>query len=74
MTTVEQSLLEAVRALPRDKQQELLDHANQLRNEVSPKKPLKSVKGLWADLNIALTAAEMEENRRELWKKFPTEL
>jgi hypothetical protein len=73
MTTVEQSLLEAVRALPHDKQRELLDHANQLRKEVSPKKPLKSVKGLWSDLNITLTAAEMEENRRELWKKFPTE-
>jgi hypothetical protein len=69
--SVEQAILEAVRALPADKQQELLSHANRLRQENRPKKPLKSVKGLWSDLGIALSAEEIEENQREIWKSFP---
>ena len=73
MTTVEQSLLEALRVLPPDKQRELLERANQLRKEISPKKPFKSVKGLWADLNITLTAEEIERHQREMWKNFPRE-
>jgi hypothetical protein len=68
--TLEQSLIEAVRALPPEKQQELLEHANRLRN-ASPKKPRKSGRGLWADLNISLSAEDIDEARREMWKNFP---
>jgi hypothetical protein len=71
--TLEQSILEAVRALPPEKQQELLTHAEKLRNESTPLKPRWSGKGLWADLNITLTAEEIEENQREMWKNFPRE-
>jgi hypothetical protein len=71
MMSVEQSLIEAVRALPPDKQQELLEHANQLRQQAEPKKPLKSIWGLWADLGISLSAEEIDEARREMWKNFP---
>ena len=53
--SVEQAILEAVRALPADK------------------KPFKSIKGLWADLGISLSAEEMEQNQREMWKSFPRE-
>jgi len=31
------------------------------------------VKGLWADLNISLSADDIEENQREMWKDFPRE-
>jgi hypothetical protein len=68
--TLEQSLIEAVRSLPPEKQQELLEHANQLR-EASSKKPRKSGRGLWADLNISLSAEDIDEARREMWKNFP---
>jgi hypothetical protein len=69
--SVEQAILEAVRALPADKQQELLSHANRLRQETQAKKPLKSVRGLWSDLGVSLSAEEIEENQREMWKNFP---
>jgi len=71
--SLEQSILEAVRTLPPEKQQELLTHANRLREDAATKRPFKSIKGLWADLNISLTSEEMEENRREMWKNFPRE-
>lgn len=71
--SVEQAILEAVRALPADKQQEILIHATRLREETAPKKPFKSIKGLWADLGISLSAEEIEENQREMWTNFPRE-
>jgi hypothetical protein len=71
MITLEQSILEAVRSLPPEKQKELLEHAKRLRAGIAPRKPFKSVKGLWADLSITLTDEEIEENRREMWKNFP---
>jgi hypothetical protein len=27
---------------------------------------------LWADLGISLSPSEIEENRREMWKNFPS--
>ena len=69
--SVEQAILEAVRALPADKQKQLLDHANRLRQDTPSKKPFKSVKGLWSDLGITLSAEEIEENQREMWESFP---
>ncbi len=71
--SLEQAILEAVRALPAEKQQEVLSHATRLREETSPKKPPKSIKGLWADLGISLSAEEIDENQREMWKNFPRE-
>ena len=73
MSVVEQAILAAVRALPADKQQEILSHATRLRDEAAPKKPFKSIKGLWSDLGISLSAEEIEENQREIWKNFPRE-
>ena len=54
------------------KQQEVLSHAARLRDETAKKKPFKSVKGLWADLGISLSATEIEESQREMWKNFPS--
>ena len=71
MMSLEQSILDAVRALPAEKQQELLIHAERLRNEAKRSQPRRSGKGLWADLNITLTAQEIEENQRDMWKNFP---
>jgi len=69
--SLEQAILEAVRALPAEKQQEVLTHATRLRGKATPSKPLKSVKGLWADLGVSLSAREIEANRREIWNGFP---
>jgi len=71
--SLEQAILEAVRALPAEKQQEVLCHAARLRAEVAKKRPFKSVKGLWAGLGISLSASEIEENQRDMWSNFPRE-
>ena len=69
--SVEQAILEAVRELPPDKQQEILEHFTRLRSEGSQPSPFKSIKGLCAGLGISISAAEIDENRREMWKNFP---
>ena len=69
--SLEQAILEAVRALPTEKQREILDHPARLRDESVKKKPFKSMEGLWADLGISLSAEEIDENRREMWRNFP---
>ncbi len=71
--TVEESILEAVRSLPPEKQLEILDHANRLLAEPRVKKPLKSGKGLWAGMGISISAEEIDEAQREMWKNFPRE-
>ena len=67
---LEQSILEAVRRLPPEKQQEVLDHAQQLGRSTTAIRPRWNGKGLWADLNITLTAEEIDQNQREMWQNF----
>ena len=70
--SLEQAILEAVRALPAEKQQEILSQAARLRDDTVPKKPAKSIKGLWADLGVSLSADEIEANHRDMWNNFPS--
>lgn len=69
--SLEQAILEAIRALPAEKQREVLSHAESLRNDVGKRLPFKSVRGLWADLGVSLSAEQIEENQREMWRNFP---
>ena len=71
--SIEQAILKEVQALPPEKQRELYEHARRLRAETSKKPPFKSIEGLWADLGISLSAEEIEENQREMWRNFPRE-
>jgi len=71
MSTLEQSIIEAVQTLSPEKQREILAHAEKLRVDSQVLKPRWSGKGLWADLNITLTAEDLDENQREMWKSFP---
>ncbi len=69
--SLEQAILDAVRALPAEKQQEVLSHAARLRDESVKRRPFKSVRGLWADLNISLSSDDIEQNQIEMWKNLP---
>lgn len=71
--TIEQTLIETVRSLPPEKQQELLEHSKRLSAERTPVRPRKSGKGLWAGMGISISAEEIDEMRREMWKDFPRE-
>lgn len=72
-TTIEETILEGVRALPPERQQEVLDFVEFLKHRATRKRPLKSVKGLWADLGVAISEADIAEARREIWGNFPRE-
>lgn len=70
--STEQAILEAARVLPPEKQQELLALAHRLRTQSNvPRRPRKNGRGLWADLAIDLTEADIDQARREMWKNFP---
>ena len=71
--SVEQAVLEALRSLPPDKQQEILTHATRLRDEARPRKPFKSIEGIFAGRGISISAEDIDEMRREMWKDFPRE-
>jgi hypothetical protein len=70
---LEQAVLDKLRELPPDKQQEILDFAEFLQQKNRPRKPLKSVKGLWANLDIEITEEDIAQARKEMWGNFPRE-
>jgi EAL domain-containing protein (putative c-di-GMP-specific phosphodiesterase class I) len=72
--TIEQQVLEKLRDLPPEKQKEVLDFVDQLKETNGPKKPLKSLLGLWKDLNFHVTEEDIAEARREMWGNFPRDI
>lgn len=38
-----------------------------------PKQPLHSLYGLWADLNVNISAEDIDQARKEMWGNFPRE-
>jgi hypothetical protein len=56
--TIEQELLEKLRGLSPDKQQ-VLNFVQSLSKSESPNNPLRSLEGLWADLNIQITEEDI---------------
>jgi hypothetical protein len=71
--SLQQMIVQAVEELPPAKQQEVLDFAQFLASKNGTKKPLRSLKGLWADLNINISSEDIDEARREMWGNFPRE-
>ena len=73
MTTeqIEQTVLTKLRALPLDKQQEVLDFVEFLEQKNGVKPPRRSAKGLLADLGIHISKEDIDEARREMWGNFP---
>jgi hypothetical protein len=71
---LEQAVLEKLRELPPEKQQEVLNFATFLQQQVTPKRPLRSVKGLWADLDIDITEEDIAQARKEMWGNFPKDI
>ena len=71
--SLEQMISQAVYGLPIAKQQEVLDFAQFLALKNGQKPPLRSLKGLWADLKIDITAEDIDEAQREMWANFPRE-
>ncbi|MBD0385822.1 MAG: DUF2281 domain-containing protein [Nostoc sp. C3-bin3] len=70
---IEQAVLEKLRQLPIDKQQELLNFAEFLYQN-TPKAPLRSPRGLCADLAVDITEQDITEARQEMWGNFPRDI
>jgi hypothetical protein len=66
--TVEQAVLEKLRKLPPDKQQQVLEFVASLEASPggAPPKKKRRPRGLWADLGFDLTAEDIDEVRREM--------
>lgn len=71
--TVEEQVLEKLRALPPQKQKEVLAFVSLLR-ERSEQKERRSLRGLWADLNVKVTENDISDARREMWGNFPRDV
>ncbi|MBY0525838.1 MAG: DUF2281 domain-containing protein [Gemmataceae bacterium] len=67
------AILEALRGLPPDKQQEVLDFVQFLKQKSSVKAPLQSVRGMCADLGARITSDDIADARLEMWGNFPRE-
>ncbi len=72
--TIEEMLLQKVRGLPPEKQEEVLEFVNSLQSDEGARKPLRSLEGLCADLNIKITEEDIAEARREMWGNFPRDI
>ncbi len=71
--TIEQAVLENLRELQPQEQQEVLNFVQFLRQKSTQKLPRRSLYGLWSDLSIEITAADIAEVREEMWGDFPKE-
>lgn len=72
--TIEQQVVETLRDLPPEKQKEVLDFVHFLKEKNGTRKPLRSLRGLWADLDIDITEEDIAEARREMWGNFPRDV
>ncbi|MGA7916321.1 MAG: DUF2281 domain-containing protein [Candidatus Acidiferrales bacterium] len=72
--TFEQQVLEKLRDLPPEKQKEVLDFVAFLKEKNGTKTPLRSLRGLWKNLNFEVTEEDIAEARREMWGNFPRDI
>lgn len=71
--SIDKSFIEKLEKLSVDKLQEVRDFVDSLEKKKSRKHPRRSLKGLWADLGVQVTAEDIAEVRREMWERFPRE-
>ncbi|WP_017317710.1 DUF2281 domain-containing protein [Mastigocladopsis repens] len=69
--SIEEAIIENLRALPLEKQQEVLDFVEFLKAKRLPKVAPRSIKGLCADLSVHITEEDIAKARREMWGNFP---
>ncbi len=72
--TIEQQVLEKLRELPPEKQKEVLDFVDFLKEKNGAKMPLRSLRGFWKDLSTEITEEDIAQARREMWGNFPRDI
>jgi hypothetical protein len=71
--TVEQKVLQKLRELPLQKQEEVLAYISRLQ-EKAPRGPRRSLAGLWADLGVNVSENDISQARQEMWGNFPRDV
>ena len=73
--SIEEAVVEQLKALPPDKQHEVLEFVKTLRIQgTGDHTPSKSLLGLWADFDVKVTEEDIAEARREMWGNFPRDI
>ena len=72
--TVEEKVLQTLRELPREKQEQVLGYAESLKPGNGPQRPRRSLEGLWADFGVEITEEDIALARREMWGNFPRDI
>lgn len=65
--TIEQAIIENLRELSPEKQQEVLDFVQSLTAKAPVTTNRRSIKGICTDLGVHLTEDDIAEARREMW-------
>jgi len=68
--TLTEAVIEKVKALPVNRQQEVLDFAEFLESKEAPKTSRRSLRGIWADERSDLTEEDLREARNEMWRGY----
>ncbi|MEZ4863323.1 MAG: DUF2281 domain-containing protein [Caldilineaceae bacterium] len=72
--TIEQAVLQHLTTLPVEQKQEVLDFVEFLQTKRKMKQPRRNPIGLFADLQIQITAQDIAEARQEMWGNFPKDI
>jgi len=65
--TIEEQVLQKLRGMPPEKQNEVLNFVALLESKIEMEKPHRSLLRLWTDLNVEITEEDIAETRREVW-------
>ena len=71
MSTLER-IVESLKQLPANRQQEILDFVEFLRSRTDRRPPGQSPAGLWSGFDVS--AEEIDDARREMWSDFPRDV
>jgi mRNA-degrading endonuclease RelE of RelBE toxin-antitoxin system len=71
--TIAEQVFERLRDLPPEQQRQVLEFVDSLM-ERTAKKPRRSLRGLWKDLNAEITEEDIAEARRQMWGNFPRDI
>ncbi|MFH1908882.1 MAG: hypothetical protein ABIL11_16125 [Chloroflexota bacterium] len=70
---IDELVLKRLQVLSPEKQREVLVFVEFLEYKSIPVRPRRSLKGLWADLDVEITEEDISEARHEMWGNFPRE-
>jgi hypothetical protein len=71
---IKKAIVNILETLPSDKQMEVQNFVEFLQAKNPIKRTRKSLKGLWADLEIDITDEDIAEVRQEMWGSFPKDM